>query len=344
MSWAANVLTSQGRIGGPQSLSLGGGTPARGRKLGAQGRQRVRSLLEAGLAEFRERGFQTVRVDDIVRRAQSSHGTFYLYFASKDDLFKTLLRDALRDIRAVTGDFPVVTRNRAGRDALRVWVQRYCDTYAMYGPIMRMLSQEELVGAEAWGYGVQTLFGLAEAVTTGMTVASRWGTREQGGLTALACVLMLERVNYLLSAGVEIPADGLADSISSIIDAAFDPSLMPSAEAPSSDDSRHSAPSSSGYRAQPASAGPLGGSRFVLADCRSNSSRCFDGVRGIVRRRTTWYAARQAQTCAIASYPARSGATATMGYRHRHHRHRVCVASRRAQIWVPRSGRADPDM
>src|SRR5258708_38439415 len=82
--------------------SLGGGIPAQGRELGAQGRQTVRRLLEAGLAEVDERGFQGVRVDDVVRRARTSHGTFYLYFANKDDLFRTLLRDALRDMETIT--------------------------------------------------------------------------------------------------------------------------------------------------------------------------------------------------------------------------------------------------
>ena len=72
----------------PRRPSLGGGTPARDRELRAQGRQTVRNLLEAGLAEFDERGFQAVRVDDIVRRAQISHGTFYLYFSNKEDLFR----------------------------------------------------------------------------------------------------------------------------------------------------------------------------------------------------------------------------------------------------------------
>src|SRR5580692_5933806 len=76
----------------PRRASLGGG-PAQDRELRAQGRQTLQNLLEAGLAEFDERGFQAVRVDDIVRRAQISHGTFYLYFSNKEDLFKALLRD-----------------------------------------------------------------------------------------------------------------------------------------------------------------------------------------------------------------------------------------------------------
>src|ERR1700749_3271241 len=89
--------------------SLGGGTPAQDRELRAQGRETVRKLLEAGMTEFEERGFNGVRVDDVVKRAGISHGTFYLYFANKEDLFKALLRDSLHDMEIVAGDFPVVT-------------------------------------------------------------------------------------------------------------------------------------------------------------------------------------------------------------------------------------------
>ena len=42
-------------------------------------------------------------------------------------------------------------------------------------------------------------------------------------LTAIACVMMLERVNYLLSAGITIPPDQIADQITDIILAAFPP-------------------------------------------------------------------------------------------------------------------------
>src|SRR6266700_5371327 len=82
----------------PGRPSLGGGTPAQDRELRAQGRETVRKLLEAGVIEFEERGFVGVRVDDVVKRAGISHGTFYLYFANKEDLFKALLRDALHDM------------------------------------------------------------------------------------------------------------------------------------------------------------------------------------------------------------------------------------------------------
>src|ERR1700689_2004937 len=150
-----------GRSSGQRSRrpSLGGGIPAKGRELGAQGRLTIRRLLEAGLAEFDERGFQAVRVDDVVRRAKTSHGTFYLYFANKDDLFKALLRDALRDMEIITGDFPVVTRNEPGRQALRAWVSKFCDTYAAHASVIRILSTADVVGEEAYGEGLVLFFG-----------------------------------------------------------------------------------------------------------------------------------------------------------------------------------------
>ena len=225
--------TRTGPGGRPRRPSLGGGIPAQGRELGAQGRQTIRRLLEAGLAEFDERGFQGVRVDDVVRRAKTSHGTFYLYFANKDDLFKTLLRDALHDMAIITGEFPVVTRNDAGRAALRNWIRRFCDTYAAHATVIRILSQADRASEEVYGDGLQLLFRLAEAITQGMTAATREASAAAGNgqgqgdppehaeLTAVACLMMLERVNYLLSVEVRLPREEMVDRLSAIIFAAF---------------------------------------------------------------------------------------------------------------------------
>ena len=214
--------------------SLGGGTPAQERALGAQGQQTVRRLLEAGLAEFDERGLQAARVDDVVRRAKISHGTFYLYFANKDDLFRALLRDALVDMEAITDEFPVVTSNAAGRAALRSWVARFCDTYAAHAAVIRILSTAEVVGEEVYGDGLQLMFRVAEAMTRGMTAAARPGTEDSADrdgaedgqqqhveLTAVACLMMLERVNYLLSVEVRLPREEMVDRLTAIIYAAF---------------------------------------------------------------------------------------------------------------------------
>jgi AcrR family transcriptional regulator len=205
--------------------SHGGGVPARDRELRAQGRATVKRLLDAGMIEFEERGFHGVRVDDVVRRAGISHGTFYLYFSNKEDLFKALLLDALRDMETIAGDFPVVTRDEAGKTVLRRWVRQFFDVYAAHATVIRILSQADLVPEEVYGDGLQMLFSISEAMTTGMTAASRAAGRqpEHVELTALACLMMLERVNYLLSAEVKLPVDEMANRIADIMFAAFAP-------------------------------------------------------------------------------------------------------------------------
>ncbi len=49
-------------------------------------------LLEAALELFVERGFASTRLDEVAARAGVSKGTLYLYFASKEDLFKAVVR------------------------------------------------------------------------------------------------------------------------------------------------------------------------------------------------------------------------------------------------------------
>ena len=192
----------------------------------AQGRETVRKLLEAGMIEFEERGFHGVRVDDVARRAGISHGTFYLYFANKEDLFKALLKDALSDMEIVAGDFPVVTRDEKGKLLLRKWVRMFFDAYAAGATVLRILSQADLVPEEVFGDALQMLFGISEAMTTGMTVANKAAVQhEHVELTALACLLMLERVNYLISAEVTLPVEEMADKIADIMYAAFAPNL-----------------------------------------------------------------------------------------------------------------------
>jgi AcrR family transcriptional regulator len=50
-------------------------------------------LAAAALDLFIERGFAATRLDDVAKRAGVSKGTLYLYFDSKEELFKTVIRE-----------------------------------------------------------------------------------------------------------------------------------------------------------------------------------------------------------------------------------------------------------
>ena len=53
--------------------------------------ERRLALLNAALDEFFEKGFSATRMADIARRAGLSKGTLYLYFKSKDAMFRELI-------------------------------------------------------------------------------------------------------------------------------------------------------------------------------------------------------------------------------------------------------------
>ncbi len=56
---------------------------------------RPNELLTAALELFVERGFAATRLEDVASRAGVSKGTLYLYFTSKADLFKAVVRGGI---------------------------------------------------------------------------------------------------------------------------------------------------------------------------------------------------------------------------------------------------------
>lgn len=56
---------------------------------------RPAEILAAALAVFGERGFAAARLDEVAARAGVSKGTLYLYFDSKAELFKAVVRATL---------------------------------------------------------------------------------------------------------------------------------------------------------------------------------------------------------------------------------------------------------
>jgi AcrR family transcriptional regulator len=56
---------------------------------------RPAELMAAALDLFVERGFASTRLDDVAARAGVSKGTLYLYFSSKEELFKAVIRSGI---------------------------------------------------------------------------------------------------------------------------------------------------------------------------------------------------------------------------------------------------------
>ena len=56
---------------------------------------RPQELLDAALDHFVARGFAATRLDDVAKSAGVSKGTLYLYFCSKEELFKAVVRESI---------------------------------------------------------------------------------------------------------------------------------------------------------------------------------------------------------------------------------------------------------
>ncbi|MBK1614022.1 TetR family transcriptional regulator [Rubrivivax gelatinosus] len=61
---------------------------------------RPQELLAAALALFVEKGYAATHSDEVARRAGVSKGTLYLYYPSKDELFKAVVRATLSNLIA----------------------------------------------------------------------------------------------------------------------------------------------------------------------------------------------------------------------------------------------------
>ena len=56
---------------------------------------RPQEILDAALSLFAEKGFAATRLEEIAARAGVSKGTIYLYFESKEAVFKALVQEKL---------------------------------------------------------------------------------------------------------------------------------------------------------------------------------------------------------------------------------------------------------
>ncbi|MCB1997446.1 MAG: TetR/AcrR family transcriptional regulator [Burkholderiaceae bacterium] len=94
---------------------------------------RPQELLDAALELFVEKGFAATRSEEVARRAGVSKGTLYLYYPSKEELFKAVVRQKLSQLIAegqdMVGSFEGSTSDLL-RQLTLIWWERFGDTPA----------------------------------------------------------------------------------------------------------------------------------------------------------------------------------------------------------------------
>jgi AcrR family transcriptional regulator len=197
------------------------GIPAQQRELRAQGRRTMRRLLDAGLRVFAKRGYHSARVDDIVRAARTSHGTFYLYFANKEDLLRALAVECAHDLTVLADGIGPIGPDDAGAAELREFIRRFLETYRRYGPVIRAWMEDQVGDRDVDRLGVKAFTAIGGRLGQRMREAGvTYAANEQAAVGAL--MAMLERFSYgIASRRVTDDDEVMLDTLTTIIHRGF---------------------------------------------------------------------------------------------------------------------------
>jgi AcrR family transcriptional regulator len=174
----------------------------------------MRKLLDAGMRVFAERGFHAARVDDIVRRARTSHGTFYLYFANKEELLRALAVECAHEMDALAGGVNSIAPNAAGAAELRRFLADFFDTYRRYGPVIRAWMEGHVTDRGTSRLGVHAFTDIATTLGRRMREAGA-----PGDATCIAALMaLLERSAYFLtSRRLDFDTDAWLDTMTLVV-------------------------------------------------------------------------------------------------------------------------------
>jgi AcrR family transcriptional regulator len=130
-------------------------TGADGRALSTRGAATRQRLLEAAEQVFGELGYHEASIVKIADVAGVAAGTFYLYFASKKEIFDELVRDLNRRVRRAMKEGSSQGRTRLEAELLgfRAYFRFTSEHPALY----RIIRQAEFVSPEMLHYHYERL-------------------------------------------------------------------------------------------------------------------------------------------------------------------------------------------
>jgi AcrR family transcriptional regulator len=190
------------------------------RELRARGRNTKRRLLDAGETVLATKGYHATRVDDVVKLAQTSHGTFYLYFANKEELFRALAAEVAEEMQALAEGLEPLTGGTDGRARLQRWITQFVEVYRRHGPVIRAWTEAEIGGSEFGRLGTDLLTQFTRVVVTRVSEVAPPDL--DPAVATLVLVAMLERLNYYaLTEQVHIEPDAISATLARVTHASL---------------------------------------------------------------------------------------------------------------------------
>jgi len=167
------------------------------------GTRALRSILGVATGLIADRGYRGLRIDDVVRAAGVSRGSFYTYFDDIDDFVRVIGVHAIQEVSEVVRDLP----DAPTRFALRRWLRRYAEVNLTHGPLVRVwieaiegpLRQDR---AAVTDWGRRRMAKVLQARALGdvdieaeilMAIVEVFGSRKRTTAEFDACLTLIER-------------------------------------------------------------------------------------------------------------------------------------------------------
>ena len=126
-------------VAAPQPAASSGDKPSGPRSSkGARTRER---LVEAAKEIFEEQGFSEARISDIAERAGQSHGSFYYYFDSKEEVFREVASALDDQLFAPLDDVIMAKSWLAPQQRIREAMRRHLLSYQQHARLMSLIEQ-----------------------------------------------------------------------------------------------------------------------------------------------------------------------------------------------------------
>jgi AcrR family transcriptional regulator len=176
----------------------------------------MRKLLDAAMVVFARRGYHAARVDDIVKVARTSHGTFYLYFSNKEDLLRALVAEAGEVVAALDNALGPVSADAGGWHELRQWMERFSEAWQRYAPVLRAWTDLVMSDTELTAQAHAAASGVASTLARRIDQAGPHPGIDPNA-AAEAVVAMVDRFHYLRQFAGE-PVDAAAlDTLTTMV-------------------------------------------------------------------------------------------------------------------------------
>ncbi|MFM7509306.1 MAG: TetR/AcrR family transcriptional regulator [Actinomycetota bacterium] len=179
-----------------------------------QGAETRRKLLDAASDVLATKGFEATRIDDVVAAAGVSHGTFYLYYANKEDILVALAEECTTQLSPLVAALAEVPADARGERVVRNWLTDYVAIHRSYGVVIRAWVDDFVDDERLAELGRNTLGVLATALGGRL----RESHPDDAGTRLVALLALIERAPAVLAN----PEDRQAiDTLAAVIHRSF---------------------------------------------------------------------------------------------------------------------------